>query len=644
MAIKSSVFVDVVTKTDKSQKSLLKYAAVVGVAALAVKGLVAIGKKLVEAYKVQEQAEAKFIGALRATGTEALVSTKNFFALASSLQQVTLYGDEATIEATALLQSLAKLSDEGLEKLVPLMQDFATGTKMNLNAAMSLAGKTIGSTTNALTRYGIEVDMTGTKEEKLAELTERLTIKFGGMAKAVADTATGVLEQLANALGDLREEGGRVIAEAIKPIVSWLVQVVSKAAASAKELRAINEAIILFSKGTITELEDMKLALAEKESQLRDLGGEIKEVSGEGRTFKDVLNTMGQSMVRGALATQNLNAAGIASIKVLAEEIIKLKNLITEKEKQLALDVELARKRLEEEEALKDTLVWIDKVEIAYGKTTEGRLKAIDAEIAWFKMEQALAVKTAHMFEPILEMLYKQKIALLESLGALEAIAEVNAFSIMNSELEGIRDKAYEVAEQMGLIPAVIELAMRKTEQWASSLEPVVEEVDKLKEALRIIAEETIVNIGQAFGAMIVEGEGLQKLLKVTQDVLSKVLLMYAKEWSVLAVGSLVPGPTFNPAAAIGYTAAAIAASAGAGAIQAFDKGGVIDEPIFGIGRSGQKYSFGESGPERVSPIGKGSPGITFNISGNTFAGAGGMREFVLELKKEFNSQKVLGI
>ena len=639
MAIKSSVFVDVVTKTDKSQKNLLKYAAVVGVAALAVKGLVAIGKKLVEAYKVQEQAEAKFIGALRATGTEALVSTKNFFTLASSLQQVTLYGDEATIEATALLQSLAKLNDEGLKTLVPLIQDFATGMRVDLNAAMSLVGKTLGSSTNALTRYGLVIDMTGTKEEKLASLTEELTNKFGGMAKAVADTATGVLEQLTHALGDLREEGGRVIAEAIKPIVSWLVQVVSKAAASAKELRAINEAIILFSKGTITELEDMKLALAEKESQLKTLGGEIKEVSKEGRTFKDVLNMMGESTVRGALATQNLNAAGIASTKVLAEEIIELKNLITEKEKQLALDVELARKRLEEEEALKDTLVWIDKVEIAYGKTTEGRLKAIDAEIAWFKMEQALAVKTAHMFEPILEMLYDQRDALIEI-----SKIEQPTFNIMNTELEGIRDKAYEVAEQMGLIPAVIELAMRKTKQWADSLEPVVEEVDKLKETLRIIAEETIVNIGQAFGAMIVEGEGLQKLLKVTQDVLSKVLLMYAKEWAVLAVGSLIPGPTFNPVAAVGYTAAAIAASAGAGAIQAFDKGGIINEPVFGIGASGQRYTFGESGPEEVRPIGKGSPGITFNISGNTFAGAGGMREFVLELKKEFNSQKVLGI
>ena len=644
MAIKSTVFVDVVTKTDKSQKSLLKYAAAVGVAALAIKGMIKFGKNLTDIFRTQEEAEIKLISAIRSTGHTADVSSREMFAYAAALQKVTTYSDEATISAMAMLQQLGDMSQVELKRLTPGVLDFATAMGVDLQTAATLVGKTLGSTTNALTRYGVVVDMSGTREEKLVTMTKTLTDMFGGMSIAVGTSATGAIKQLENAFGDLKESGGFLIAEAIKPIVNWLTTVVSKAAASARELRAINEAIILFSKGTITELEDMKLALAEKESQLKTLGGEIKEVSKEGRTFKDVLNMMGGSMVRGALATENLNAAGIASTKVLGEEIIELKNLITEKEKQLALDVELARKRLEEEKALKDTLEWIDKVKIAYDKTTEGRLKAIDSEIAWFKMEQALAVKTAHMFEPILEMLYKQKIALLESLGALEAIAEVNAFSIMNSELEGIRDKAYEVAEQMGLIPAVIELAMRKTEQWSSSLEPVVEEVDKLKEALRIIAEETIVNIGQAFGAMIVEGEGLQKLLKVTQDVLSKVLLMYAKEWAVLAVGSLVLGPTFNPVAAVGYTAAAIAASAGAGAIQAFDKGGVIDEPIFGVGKSGQRYLFGESGKERISPIGQSSAGVIFDIHGNTFVGTGGVREFALELRKEFDSINTLGL
>ena len=56
------------------------------------------------------------------------------------------------------------------------------------------------------------------------------------------------------------------------------------------------------------------------------------------------------------------------------------------------------------------------------------------------------------------------------------------------------------------------------------------------------------------------------------------------------------------------------------GKINAYDSrlekmanGGVINEPIFGIGRSGQKYSFGESGKEFVTPERK-AGGTTFNV------------------------------
>ena len=56
----------------------------------------------------------------------------------------------------------------------------------------------------------------------------------------------------------------------------------------------------------------------------------------------------------------------------------------------------------------------------------------------------------------------------------------------------------------------------------------------------------------------------------------------------------------------------------GDGKINAYDyrkmaNGGIINEPIFGIGRSGQKYQFGESGKEFVTPERK-AGGTTFNV------------------------------
>ena len=44
--------------------------------------------------------------------------------------------------------------------------------------------------------------------------------------------------------------------------------------------------------------------------------------------------------------------------------------------------------------------------------------------------------------------------------------------------------------------------------------------------------------------------------------------------------------------------------------------GGQISEPVFGIGRSGRTYSFGEHGAETITPNGQsGGGGITINIA-----------------------------
>ena len=42
--------------------------------------------------------------------------------------------------------------------------------------------------------------------------------------------------------------------------------------------------------------------------------------------------------------------------------------------------------------------------------------------------------------------------------------------------------------------------------------------------------------------------------------------------------------------------------------------GGIINEPIFGIGASGKRYSFGERGAETVTPGVGGSNVININI------------------------------
>lgn len=95
-----------------------------------------------------------------------------------------------------------------IKAVIPLVQDLATAKGMNLSNAADLVAKTLGSSTNALARYGIEVKGTIGSTERLDSLVNGLNNAFGGQAKAAAETGVGALKQLQNAYGDLLETIG----------------------------------------------------------------------------------------------------------------------------------------------------------------------------------------------------------------------------------------------------------------------------------------------------------------------------------------------------------------------------------------------------------------------------------------------------
>jgi SLT domain-containing protein len=79
--------------------------------------------------------------------------------------------------------------------------------------------------------------------------------------------------------------------------------------------------------------------------------------------------------------------------------------------------------------------------------------------------------------------------------------------------------------------------------------------------------------------------------------------------------------PLANIAAALNYARhvygpALMSGGMGIGSGHGYASGGWITEPIFGIGRSGRAYTFGERGPELVTPGGRGGGNhYTINVS-----------------------------
>ena len=173
----------------------------------------------------QRLAEKKLSTALGGT-SQALLDQ------ASALQQLTGFGDENIITAQSALAAYIE-EEESIKKATKATLDFASAKGMDLAAAADLVGKTIGSSTNALSRYGIEVQGVVGSAERLDSALSGLNAKFGGQSEARLDTFIGQLELAGGNLGDVGEDIGAELVpqltEALKSFNKFALKVQTNA-------------------------------------------------------------------------------------------------------------------------------------------------------------------------------------------------------------------------------------------------------------------------------------------------------------------------------------------------------------------------------------------------------------------------------
>jgi len=192
--------------------SLAKQAAVAGAAYFSAAGIINGLKASIKLAGEQEQAERQLEKALGKSIT-------GLKAYASAQQKVTTFGDEVTLRAAAQFAQFTK-NEEQIKQLLTATQDYAAAQGVDLVSAAQLVAKSFGSSTNALSRYGVEVTGAAGSTERLTSMTENMARMFGGQAAASADTMSGKIEQMKNAIGDAQEEIGK----ALTPIIVDLAQ------------------------------------------------------------------------------------------------------------------------------------------------------------------------------------------------------------------------------------------------------------------------------------------------------------------------------------------------------------------------------------------------------------------------------------
>ena len=270
-------------------KSMAKSAAMAAGAYFGARALLGAVKSSIDLFAKQELAEKKLEAALGKT-SQALLNQ------AKAIQETTMFCDEQVIEAQALIGSFVQ-EEEAIMAATKATLDLAAAKGMELTVAADLVSKTLGSSTNALSRYGIEVTGAVGSTERLESLTGNLANVFGGQATEQAQTLTGQMEQMKNALGD----AGETIGEILVPFVTDL----------SKKLKTGAERVQTFIRGFTEEPLDRTIR------EMKALGMNTIEL-------EIAQNKLNQAKIEGNVIDTNakLEAEGFVDTQQFLNEII----------------------------------------------------------------------------------------------------------------------------------------------------------------------------------------------------------------------------------------------------------------------------------------------------------------------------------
>ena len=193
----------------------------------------------VAAWRVQEQAIFRQQAVLKSTGYAAGITSMELQKMASALQDVTTFGDEAIIQGQNLLLTFKQIGKDVFPQATEVMLDVATAMGQDMKTTAVQLGKALNDPITGLTalrRVGITFNDQQTEQIKTMQkagdmagaqaiMLKELESQFGGAARAAAN-GTGAFIQMKNVFGDILEEVGKrftpVLSDAAKKVTRFL--------------------------------------------------------------------------------------------------------------------------------------------------------------------------------------------------------------------------------------------------------------------------------------------------------------------------------------------------------------------------------------------------------------------------------------
>jgi len=279
--------------------------------------------KLVKLFGEQEKAERKLSSTIGRRSDILL-------AFASAQQQVTTFGDEEIITAMSLVGAYTE-NEKAIAQLTKASMDLSIAKGMDLRGAVDLVSKSVFSSTNALSRYGISIEGVQGSTERLESATKAISDLYGGQAKADATTMLGAMKQLGNSVGDVGENLGSVFV----PIVLLSAQGMQAFAETFDEEKIKSYALTLgvvavgytiYAKGAVIATKAMALFNKMSKKNLIVLAGMVvvAELIDKFNLFADGAGDLTAELEALEGAIGNVNSKSEESTKIIEAEITLL--------------------------------------------------------------------------------------------------------------------------------------------------------------------------------------------------------------------------------------------------------------------------------------------------------------------------------
>jgi len=553
-------------------------------------GAVALGVlHLLEASAESEKATVTLGQAMKQAGTYTKAALAHSNEYAASLMRLTNIDDEAIASVQEHLTHYG-LQGEALDKLTAATLDLAVAQKIDLDSAAKLVGRTVASSTNALKRQGVQVDGLAGSIERATSAYEGIEVHFGGAAAAAIDTTSGKIEGLKIDFGELEEAVGALVSGEGVGFISWLDKVTRKATDAAGILDK------LWNGESSTDI-DAKIEETKARMGKEKAAGTPAQLLFYEQDKKYLARLMAQrDKFRATLPEERLTEGSDALIRRRGG----LGGIYTEDDPE----GDAERKR---------------KAEAAQRKAAEAAKKYLDEQ--------------KKLWDPIFQQARDRR---REDYSLDE---ETGYASWLEGEAERAADEARELRRMDDLMGQFYarkreDISLDEETGYASWLE----EQEEASRYMIALSERTAEAMEQNFSDLFFDAMSgklksfedyaraiFQSIQRAAADILGQMMkeTLFGKAGDSGGgfIGSLFSdfGSLFGAGSEYGGSENAVIGEYGTTAF-GMAGGGTITEPIFGVGRSGRRYKFGEGNRwEDVNPRGSSTGGIPASSGGDTY-------------------------